>query len=35
MVLAQGERLVAPAAFGNFHPFAATLKQWETGMLVD
>jgi hypothetical protein len=26
---------MAPAAYVNFHPFAATLKQWETGVPVD
>jgi hypothetical protein len=35
MVQAQGKRLMAPAACVNFHPFAETLKQWETGVPVD
>jgi hypothetical protein len=35
MVQAQGKRLMAPAACVNFHPFAATLREWEMGVPVD
>jgi hypothetical protein len=35
MAQAQGKRLMAPSACVNFHPFAATLWEWETGVPVD
>jgi hypothetical protein len=35
MVHAQGKRLMTPSACVDFHPFAATLKEWETGVPVD
>jgi hypothetical protein len=35
MVQAQGKKLMSPSACVNFHPFAAMLKQWETGVPVD
>jgi hypothetical protein len=35
MVQAQGKKLMSPLVCVNFHPFAATLKQWETGVPVD
>jgi hypothetical protein len=35
MVQAQGKRLMAPTALVDFHPFAETLREWETGVPVD
>jgi hypothetical protein len=35
MVQAQGKRLMAPSARMDFHPFAETLRKWETGVPVD
>jgi hypothetical protein len=35
MAQAQGKRLMAPTAFVDFHPFAETLREWETGVPVD
>jgi hypothetical protein len=35
MAQAQGKKLMSPAACVSFHPFAETLKEWETGVPVD
>jgi hypothetical protein len=35
MAQAQGKRLMAPSARVDFHPFAETLHDWETGVPVD
>jgi hypothetical protein len=35
MAMAQGKKLMAPAACVNFHPFAGTLQKWETGVPAD
>ena len=35
MAQAQGNKLMLPSAWVSFHPFASTLKQWETGVPVD
>jgi hypothetical protein len=35
MVQAQGKKLMTPSACVDFHPFASTLREWETGVPVD
>jgi hypothetical protein len=35
MVQAQGKQLMTPSACVDFHPFADTLREWETGVPVD
>jgi hypothetical protein len=35
MAQAHGKKLMLPAACVSFHPFAETLKEWETGVPVD
>jgi hypothetical protein len=34
-VQAQGKRLMTPSVCVDFHPFASTLREWETGVPVD
>jgi hypothetical protein len=35
VIQAQGKHLMSPSACVDFHPFAETLKRWETGVPVE